>query len=99
MMSEARDLLQLSESDETPVVRPGDIYSIMIKYLATDGKFQAAYDVMQEMREWNRAINMAFYVDPETIQQIHDSLGIPMGSGKADGEDDDHGIEENIPGL
>lgn len=93
MLSEARLLLQMPDVESA--VRIGDIYGTMIEYLASQSQFQQAYDVMQEMREWNRSVNMVFYVNLATITAIHNALGIPMGSGKgAEGEDGD--IEEDL---
>ena len=36
---------------------------------------------MEEMRERIPSVNMAFYIDMQTIETIHTSLGLPMKHG------------------
>lgn len=36
---------------------------------------------MEEMREQIPSVNMAFYVDMQTIEAIHTALGLPMKHG------------------
>lgn len=43
--------------------------------------FLQAFALMQDMRQRIANVNMAFYVNMATIENIHRSLGIPLGRG------------------
>ena len=53
------------------------IYTLHLHMLFT---FQA-YGLMEELRQRVPTVNMSFYVEIQTIEAIHNSLGIPLGRG------------------
>ena len=59
----------------------------MARFLAVLDKFQQAYTLMQELRSRVRNVNMAYYINMETIETIHRVLDIPLGHGRGGDED------------
>ncbi len=57
------------------------------RFLAASDKFQQAYTLMQELRSRVRNVNMAYYINMETIETIHRVLDIPLGHGRGGDED------------
>eukprot|EP00051_Salpingoeca_urceolata_P027733 m.483017 g.483017 ORF g.483017 m.483017 type:complete len:1380 (-) comp22745_c0_seq1:34-4173(-) len=95
MVVQATQLLQ--EPDVENAVRIGDVYGLMIEYIASTDDFQRAYELMQEMRNKIPNVNMAYYVNMRTIEAVHRALDIPLGRGHG-AEDDESGeeIDEDV---
>ncbi|XP_065898421.1 intraflagellar transport protein 140 homolog isoform X2 [Dysidea avara] len=92
--------LLLDEPSLDTAVRVGDVYGMMIEHYAHTGNYQKAYSLMEEMRERIPSVNMAFYIDIQTIETVHATLGVPMKHGlgaetsQRDQEQEEDGMEE-----
>jgi intraflagellar transport protein 140 len=105
MLNLAQALLR--EPDVEQALQVGDVYGVMIEQLASAQKFQEAYETMKEMRVRIPNVNIAYYVNLQTIEAIETTLGISKGHGRgaeeghqqsegADLDGDDDGIEEDV---
>lgn len=94
MVQEARRLLQEPEVDTA--VRIGDVFGLMIERLAALEQHQAAYSLMQEMRQRIPNVNEAYYVNIRTIEAVHRALDIPLGRGHGADQGGEDYVGEDI---
>eukprot|EP00049_Salpingoeca_infusionum_P004465 m.79743 g.79743 ORF g.79743 m.79743 type:complete len:1348 (+) comp12578_c0_seq1:46-4089(+) len=93
MMAQANMLLQESELDQA--VRVGDVFGLIIEYLASREEYDEAYQYMQQLSQRVPGANIAFYVNMHVVEAVHKALNIPLGTGRVLANDDE--IGEDIP--
>lgn len=80
MLNLAEQLLR--EPDLETALQIGDVYGVMVEQLALNQNFQGAYDMMRQMRDRIPNVNMAYYINQQTIETVENTLGIPKGHGR-----------------
>ncbi|XP_064415198.1 intraflagellar transport protein 140 homolog [Latimeria chalumnae] len=75
--------LLLEEADLDHAVRVGDVYSILVEHYSQQGNFQMAYRCLEEMRKKLPSVNLTYYVNQQTVEAIHQALGIPLSRATA----------------
>ena len=75
--------------------------TIQYRYIHSVYNVQSqAYSLMEEMRERIPSVNMAFYINIQTIETVHATLGMPMKHGlgaetsQREQEQEEDGMEE-----
>ncbi|CAH1793664.1 unnamed protein product [Owenia fusiformis] len=71
----------LEEPELDSAVRVGDVFGFMIEHYAKKEHWKAAYACMEEMRAKIPKVNLGYYVNMRTIEQVHSALQIPLGRG------------------
>ncbi|XP_065176565.1 intraflagellar transport protein 140 homolog [Sycon ciliatum] len=71
----------IGQADVETAVAFGDIYSLMVEYYAQRGDAREAYELMQELSPLLSGQDMAYYIPLSIIENVHRSLGIPLGRG------------------
>ncbi|CAG0897138.1 unnamed protein product [Darwinula stevensoni] len=104
-LKQCRDLL--AEDKVELAVRKGDIYGFMVEHYARVGNFKMAYTLIEEMRHKIDNLNLAYYINIETLNSISKALDVPLSTGKAadlmngkggSEEDEEEEIEEDTSG-
>jgi len=84
----------LSQRNVEAAIRVGDVYALMIEWHYSQGQMEAAYTLVERMRERN--IILAPYLDSDMVAAICNALGVPVAADAANGADDDDAPEEAI---
>ena len=90
-MERCRELLN---SGQFSMVRRGDVYGFMIEHYAKNNQFKPALALVEDMRNKIANVNIAYYVNVQTIRAIEQALGTKILSNaqQYDNDDDDDGI-------
>ncbi|KAG3258905.1 intraflagellar transport protein 140 homolog isoform X1 [Ictidomys tridecemlineatus] len=70
--------LLLEEPDLDSTVRIGDVCSFLVEHYVQGEEFQMAYRYLEEMRKRLPSANMSYYVDQQTVDAVHQGLGLPL---------------------
>ncbi|KAF7471270.1 hypothetical protein GHT09_017613 [Marmota monax] len=70
--------LLLEEPDLDSTVRIGDVCSFLVEHYVQREEFQMAYRYLEEMRKRLPSANMSYYVDQQTVDAVHQGLGLPL---------------------
>ncbi|XP_043945229.1 intraflagellar transport protein 140 homolog [Protopterus annectens] len=70
--------LLLEEPDLNIAVRIGDVYGLFVEHYTQQGNFQMAYRCLEDMRKKMPTVNVKYYVKQETVDTVHQALGIPV---------------------
>nr|XP_006204453.1 intraflagellar transport protein 140 homolog isoform X1 [Vicugna pacos]XP_031542965.1 intraflagellar transport protein 140 homolog isoform X1 [Vicugna pacos]XP_031542966.1 intraflagellar transport protein 140 homolog isoform X1 [Vicugna pacos] len=70
--------LLLEEPDLDSTVRVGDVYGFLVERHMQMGELQMAYKYLEEMRRKLPSTNMSYYVSQQTVDAVHQGLGIPL---------------------
>ncbi|XP_040829503.1 intraflagellar transport protein 140 homolog [Ochotona curzoniae] len=70
--------LLLQEPDLDSTIRVGDVYGFLVEHFLRVEDHQTAYKYLEEMRKTLRAANMSYYVDQQTVDAVHQGLGLPL---------------------
>uniref|UniRef100_T1IR84 Uncharacterized protein n=1 Tax=Strigamia maritima TaxID=126957 RepID=T1IR84_STRMM len=68
----------LSEPHLDAGVRRGDILGFMIEHYARQNNYKTAYNLIEEMRTKLSNVNLAYYVNVQTIETIFARLDLPL---------------------
>jgi intraflagellar transport protein 140 len=90
----------LNEPKLDTAIRTGDVYGLLIEHFAQAKHYREAYRLMEEMHQHMPSVNMAYYVNAQTIEAVHTALQIPLRKDRGDGNrataSDDESIGEGI---
>ncbi|XP_067407526.1 intraflagellar transport protein 140 homolog isoform X3 [Emydura macquarii macquarii] len=70
--------LLLDEPDLDNTIRLGDVLGFLVEHYLQMEEFQMAYRYLEEMRKRIPCVNLAYYVNQQTIEAVHRGLGIPL---------------------
>jgi intraflagellar transport protein 140 len=73
----------LDTPDVESAVRVGDVYAELIQYYMSVPNMQAAYALVQRMRQANIVLDP--YLDRSIVESIHTAVGVPLPGGGAGG--------------
>ena len=76
------------------MVRKGDVYGFMIEHYAKNNQFKPAYSLLDDMRNKIPNVNVAYYVNIQTIRAVEQALNtkILSNTNQDDNDEDDDGI-------
>ena len=76
------------------MVRKGDVYGFMIEHYAKNNQYKPAHALLEDMRSKIPNVNVAYYVNVETIRAMEQALGtrILSGNQQLETEEDEDGI-------
>ncbi|NXU33682.1 IF140 protein, partial [Drymodes brunneopygia] len=86
--------LLLAEQDFDDAIRQGDILGFLVQHYAQVEEFHTAYCYLEEMQKRIPALNLSYYVSPQTVEAVHRGAGIPMSQALAPAHTD-HGSTDN----
>ncbi|XP_045676873.1 intraflagellar transport protein 140 homolog [Phyllostomus hastatus] len=69
--------LLLEEPDLDSTVRLGDVCGFLVEHYLRMEEFQMAYKYLEEMRRRLPATKVSYYVTQQTVDAVHQGLGIP----------------------
>ncbi|NXS30109.1 IF140 protein, partial [Pomatostomus ruficeps] len=70
--------LLLAEQDFDDAIRHGDVLGFLVQHYAQVEEFHTAYRYLEEMQRRIPASNLSYYVSPETMEAVHQGVGVPM---------------------
>ncbi|XP_037013024.2 intraflagellar transport protein 140 homolog [Artibeus jamaicensis] len=70
--------LLLEEPDLDSAVRLGDVCGFLVEHYLRMEEFQMAYKYLEEMRRRLPAAKVSYYVNQQTVDAVHQGLGIPL---------------------
>ena len=70
------------------LVRQGDVYGFMVEHYAKNNQYKPAYHLIEDMKENIPKVNVAYYINMQTIKAVQKALGVQIVSSQA-------GVEEN----
>ncbi|XP_053814088.1 intraflagellar transport protein 140 homolog isoform X4 [Vidua chalybeata] len=70
--------LLLAEQDFDNAIRYGDVLGFLVQHYAQVEEFHTAYRYLEEMQKRIPALNLSYYVSPQTMEAVHRGAGVPM---------------------
>uniref|UniRef100_A0A673VBY5 Intraflagellar transport protein 140 homolog n=1 Tax=Suricata suricatta TaxID=37032 RepID=A0A673VBY5_SURSU len=70
--------LLLREPELDGSVRVGDVCGFLVQHHLRTGQLQTAYQYLEEMRKRVPAASMSHYVSQQTVDAVHQGLGLPV---------------------
>ncbi|KAM5328101.1 intraflagellar transport protein 140 homolog isoform 1-T2 [Glossophaga mutica] len=70
--------LLLEEPDLDSAVRLGDVCGFLVEHYLRMEEFQMAYKYLEEMRRRLPATKVSYYLNQQTVDAVHQGLGIPL---------------------
>ncbi|XP_024408937.2 intraflagellar transport protein 140 homolog isoform X2 [Desmodus rotundus] len=70
--------LLLEEPDLDSAVRLGDVCGFLVEHYLRTEEFQMAYKYLEEMRRRLPAAKVSYYVSQQTVDAVHQGLGLPL---------------------
>ncbi|XP_004438256.1 PREDICTED: intraflagellar transport protein 140 homolog [Ceratotherium simum simum] len=70
--------LLLEEPDLDSTIRLGDVHGFLVEHYLQMEEFQMAYKHLEEMRRRMPSASMSYYVSQQTVDAVHQGLGIPL---------------------
>ena len=71
------------------MVRRGDVYGFMIEHFAKNNQFKPAYTMIEDMKTKIPNVNVAYYINLQTIRAVEQALNVQIIGGGGDLEQDD----------
>ena len=76
------------------MVRKGDVYGFMVEHYAKNNQFKPAFALLEDMRNKIPNVNVAYYINVQTIRAIEQALNTKILSNNQeyDNDEDEDGI-------